>query len=94
MKNILSPGPWQWRYHTAGLSLLNANGTEILRASFVEEEEAPALQAVPELVAALRDAEFVLRKLAINWKEAGSMTDSALRSADDASSALAKAGQA
>jgi len=45
-----------------------------------------------ELVEALKDAEFLLRKLAINWKEAGSMTDSALRSADDARAALQKAG--
>jgi hypothetical protein len=39
--------------------------------------------------AALADAEWLLRKLAVNWKEAGSMKDSALRSADNAREALA-----
>jgi len=43
-----------------------------------------------ELAEALRDAEFLLRKLAINPLEARFMTDSCIRSANDASSILAK----
>ncbi len=40
------------------------------------------------LVQALEDAEFLLRKLSINWREAGSMKDSCNRSAEDAHAAL------
>lgn len=43
-----------------------------------------------ELAAALTDAEFLLRQIAINWEEAGSMKDSCARSAEDARAALAK----
>lgn len=50
-----------------------------------------AVNAHEDLVSALRDAEFLLRKLSVNWKEAGSMTDSFTRSAESARSALAKA---
>jgi hypothetical protein len=38
----------------------------------------------------LADAEFLLRKVGINWKEAGSMKDSCLRSADDAKKYLSE----
>lgn len=44
-----------------------------------------------ELVAALEDAEFLLRKIGTNWKEAASMADSCKRSAKDARQALALA---
>lgn len=43
-----------------------------------------------ELAAALEDAEWLLRKVGLNWKEAGSMKDSCLRCAGDAHDALAK----
>jgi len=49
------------------------------------------IAAAPDLLAALEDAEFLLRQLGINWKEAASMKDSALRSAEDACAAIAKA---
>lgn len=40
-------------------------------------------QRVLELEAALQDAEFILRKVGINWKEAEHMSDSAIRCAVD-----------
>ena len=47
--------------------------------------------ATSELLEALKDAEFLLRKLSINWKEAGAMVDSMKRSAENARAAIAKA---
>ena len=105
-KRNISPGPWQWRYHTAGLSLLNAKGTEILRASFVEEEEAPALQAVPELVAALRAVIAALTQPVQTTPHSGEDSVSSLLgcidvlrgdarfAVNEARAALSKAGQA
>ena len=49
------------------------------------------IAAAPDLLEALEDAEFLLRKIGINWKEAGSMADSCLRSAVDARAAMEKA---
>lgn len=46
---------------------------------------------LPDLLQALQDAEFLLRKVAINWKEAGAMVDSCKRSSEDARAALNKA---
>ena len=45
---------------------------------------------IQELEGALRDAEFLLRQVGINWKESGSMKDSCLRCATDASAILSK----
>lgn len=50
-----------------------------------------AVNSHAALVSALRDAEFLLRKVSINWKEAGSMVDSFKRSAEDARAALSAA---
>ena len=50
-----------------------------------------SIQATSELLEALKDAEFLLRKLSINWKEAGAMVDSTKRSAENARAAIAKA---
>lgn len=49
------------------------------------------IAAAPDLLAALQDAEFLIRKAAINPKEAAAMVDSFLRSAEDARTAIAKA---
>lgn len=71
------------------------NATEGIETEVLECLKPGALPALlasrTELVEALRDAEFLLRKLAINWKEAGSMKDSCARCAEDARAALAKA---
>jgi hypothetical protein len=48
---------------------------------------------IDELEGALTDAEFLLRKVGINWKEAGSMKDSFLRCSEDARAILAKGTQ-
>lgn len=51
----------------------------------------PTHSAAPDLIAALVDAEFLLRKVGINPKEALAMVDSLKRSAADARAAIAKA---
>lgn len=56
-----------------------------------ENANARLIAAAPELLAALEDAEFILRKLATNWREAASLADSCQRSAADAREAIAKA---
>lgn len=48
-------------------------------------------QRVLELEFALQDAEFILRKVGINWKEAGRISDSAIRCASDIHDLLRKA---
>jgi len=55
------------------------------------DANARLIAAAPDLLAALEDAEFLLRKIAINPKEAGAMVDSFRRSAEDARAAIAKA---
>lgn len=54
-------------------------------------EENIKLLAQRELLReALTDAEFLMRKVAVNWKESGSMRDSFLRSVADARQALSQ----
>jgi hypothetical protein len=48
-------------------------------------------QRVLELESALQDAEFILRKVGINWKEAQHMSDSAIRCAVDIRHLICKA---
>ena len=36
-----------------------------------------------ELVSAMQDAEFLLRQIGMNWREAGAMSDSCKRSSQD-----------
>ena len=43
-----------------------------------------------ELVSALPDVEFLLRKIAINWREAGSMTDSCSRASKEITALLSR----
>ena len=99
MSKTNTDGATGWQ--TAGRELLDADG--ILMAKFdhyktphgvAEARAAMAAKAVNEHAAlcrvaeALKDAEWLLRKLSVNWKEAGAMRDSAARSADDAREAL------
>ena len=58
---------------------------------YLKPADAKLFASSPDLLAALKDAEFLLRKAAINWKEAAGMVDSFRRSADDARAAIAKA---
>ena len=43
-----------------------------------------------ELVSALPDVEFLLRKISINWREAGSMTDSCSRASKGITALLSR----
>ena len=43
-----------------------------------------------ELVSALPDIEFLLRKISINWREAGSMTDSCSRASEEITALLSR----
>jgi len=54
------------------------------------EASARLIAAAPELFEALKDAEFLLRQVGNNWKEAAAMVDSFKRSAADARAILAK----
>ncbi len=51
------------------------------------------IASAPELLEALENAEFLLRKLAINPREIGRMTDSLKRAGDDMRAAIARATQ-
>ena len=44
-----------------------------------------------DLLVVLEDAEFLLRKCSMNWREAGAMAGSMARCAEDAREAIAKA---
>jgi hypothetical protein len=54
------------------------------------EQVARLFAIAPELLACLKDAEFLLRKLGNNPKEAFAMADSCKRSAEDARALIAK----
>ena len=43
-----------------------------------------------ELVSAMQDAEFLLRKIGMNWREAGAMADSCKRSSADLADILSR----
>ena len=43
-----------------------------------------------DLLVVLEDAEFLLRKCSMNWREAGAMAGSMARCAEDAREAIAK----
>lgn len=102
MKTKHTPGPWRvGKDATVYGPRLSIDDTGRVIGEFQvcdckgykceREANAKLIAACPELLAALEDAEWLLRNLAINWKEAGSMKDSALRSANDAREAISKA---
>ena len=95
MTHTHTPGPW-WR-DDDGFIASGSDKTYITVASpncsediDIDEREANArlIAAAPELLAALEDAEFLLRKAGLI---AGPMQDSFKRSATDARAAIAKA---
>lgn len=55
------------------------------------EANARLIAAAPDLLAALEDAEFLMRKIALHPNDAWAMRDSFTRSAQDARAAIAKA---
>ena len=61
MQNALSPGPWCWEFHGNAVTLCDATGRKILRASGVCEYDAAVLQSVPKLIAALRQSTLAMR---------------------------------
>jgi len=84
MQNALSPGPWCWEFHGNAVTLCDATGRKILRASGVREYDAVVLQSVPDMVAALRHADCC-------WRQFGQLSAEAV---EEIRSALTKAGQA
>jgi hypothetical protein len=94
MQNALTPGPWQWEIRGSDILLLNPQEpVPIIKAKgFVKERDARALQAVPELVAALRDCITEEETLdSCDWETARRLL---FEVNDIARAALAKAGQA
>ena len=94
-----TPGPWHLRSNgkhdgdrtvtSATQDICNMNGGANDNSTVYAN--ARLIAAAPELLEALIDAEFLMRKVSINWKEAASMLDSLKRSAEDARAAIAKA---
>lgn len=96
-----TPGPWR----ANGGLIETANGIALEIATCSPDDRigsatrhrdsrlanARLIAAAPTLLEALQDAEFLLRKLAINPKEALAMRDSLNRSAESARVAIAKA---
>jgi hypothetical protein len=84
--------PGNWKVHTEGekTGILTENNVEHLATcyGFRKEGNARLMAAAPELLEALKDAEFLLRKAGLM---AGPMRDSFNRSASDAREAIAKA---
>ena len=103
MTQTYTPGPWEAAspgdYDTDGIGVFarNPGGLRYYIASvrymgtapkMGAEPNARLIAAAPELLAALEDAEFLLRKAG---QIAGPMQDSFQRSATDARAAIAKA---
>lgn len=97
MKTTHTPGPWELQ---SGRSIVTSSGNFYLSygkdkngnpnfRDFCElDRNAQLIAAAPDLLAALEDAEFLLRKAA---QLQGPMHDSFKRSAEDAREAIAKA---
>lgn len=93
METNHTPGPWRYIPDFSAVTIIRNHELKAV-ADFgkvdLPETEANArlIAAAPELLAALEDAEFILRKAA---QVAGPMRDSFARSADDARNAIKKA---
>jgi hypothetical protein len=85
-----TPGPW-FTEATSTIGhhfVIDSDGFTICDPSPMGEANARLIAAAPDLLAALIDAEFLLRKAA---QLAGPMQDSFARSAADARAAIARA---
>lgn len=107
MTQTHTPGPWTAGASLIGTLTMreialvrepcrHRDGTPWTRNGAAEtmaeyEANVALIAAAPDLLAALKDAQFLLAKCGINWKEAASMADSMKRSAADAAAAIAKA---
>ena len=102
MKTTYTPGPWSastqgpndpWVIIAgcgpAFVASVEDDGALITRVE--ANANARLIAAAPDLLAALEDAEFLLRMIGMNPKEAGAMVDSCKRSSADARAAIAKA---
>jgi len=79
------------RYNSGSVGVVDCDGRWIAIVRSQSREgmhNARLIAAAPELLEALEDAEFLLRKLG---QKAGPMRDSCKRSAEDARAAIAKA---
>ena len=90
MTHTHTPAPWKIHTEKGKIGILTENNVEHLATcyGFRKEQNARLIAAAPELLAALEDAEFLLRKAGLI---AGPMQDSFKRSATDARAAIAKA---
>ena len=90
MTNTHTPAPWKIHTEKGKIGILTENNVDHLATcyGFRKEQNARLIAAAPELLAALEDAEFLLRKAGLI---AGPMQDSFKRSATDARAAIAKA---
>lgn len=96
MKTQHTPGPWRVCNRGDDLTSYTIEGKawgrilDVADTSNEPEANARLIAAAPDLAEVLRDAEFLLRQVGNNWKEAASMADSFRRSAADARAVLAK----
>ena len=90
MTHTHTPAPWKIHTEKGKIGILTENNVDHLATcyGFRKEQNARLIAAAPELLAALEDAEFLLRKAGLI---AGPMQDSFKRSATDARAAIAKA---
>lgn len=95
MKTSHTPTPWQvGNFDEYRILSCEENGPVGIATCNRKSDAAFIVTAVnchAELLAALQDAEFLLRKIGKNPLEAGSMVNSCKRSAEDARAAIAKA---
>jgi hypothetical protein len=91
-----TPGPWSYdetSRNVVSLTAITVGNRAICHPLYSWDEEANTrlIAAAPDLLTALEDAEFLLRKLAAHPGDILAMRDSLIRSAQDARTAIAKA---
>lgn len=90
-------GPWETKTADRNRLFVVANDYFIaqlcpgLSPDDADQANARLIAAAPDMLAALQDAEFLMRQIAIDPSQAGAMVDSLNRSAGDARNAIQKA---